>query len=312
MKKICILILLGTTFLHAQKDIAGSKDSELLTRYPESWIIQYSQSEYEQFKVALDKNYPEGKSKVAEGKYTSIDYKLPNGKSQLELHKNYESALSRKGYEILFSCYQQDCNPLQGSFSSIPYVLFQEKRLANLATGGNAYRKNSSTYLVAEKEVNGRTITITVMSGFESYANVYRIDIIESKPLDLSKVSIKDIDHKLNEEGSIALYGICFDFNSDRLKPESKNTIKLLADFLKQNTMINVYIVGHTDNIGDYKTNFELSEKRAKAVVNELISKYNISSNRLLAKGVAMLSPVTSNNTKEGRKLNRRVEIVKQ
>ncbi|TRX59059.1 DUF4892 domain-containing protein [Fulvivirga sp. M361] len=312
VKKISILFLMATTMAHAQKDVASSKDSELLSRYPESWIVQYSQKEYERYTVALDNTYPDGKSKVIEGKHTSIDYELPKGKSQLEFYKNYEDAFTRKGYDILFSCYQEECNPKQGSFTSIPYALYQKKLLPGLANGGNTYRKNASTYLIAEKTINDKTVTITVMSGFESYSNVYRFDIVTSRPLDLSKVTINDIESKLEEEGRIALYGIRFDLNSARLKPESQESIELLADYLKANPTINLFVVGHTDASGDFEKNMTLSKERAMATVKELIDTYGIASSRLTADGVAMLAPVASNENEKGRALNRRVEIVKR
>ncbi|HID38341.1 MAG TPA: OmpA family protein, partial [Calditrichaeota bacterium] len=72
------------------------------------------------------------------------------------------------------------------------------------------------------------------------------------------------------------------------------------------------FIVGHTDNTGNFASNKTLSEKRAKAVMNELIMKYNVSPQQIESYGVANLSPRTSNKTEEGRAKNRRVEIVAQ
>ena len=54
-----------------------------------------------------------------------------------------------------------------------------------------------------------------------------------------------------------------------------------------------------------------MSKNRAEAVVNELVNTYNIKRSRLTAEGVSMLSPMSNNDSEEGRKINRRVEIVK-
>jgi outer membrane protein OmpA-like peptidoglycan-associated protein len=110
----------------------------------------------------------------------------------------------------------------------------------------------------------------------------------------------------------MAIYGIYFDTGKSEIKPESDETIKEISTFLKKNPSIKVYVVGHTDNVGMLKDNLVLSQKRAEAVVNELITKYKIPSTNLEAGGVGPLSPVATNDSKEGKEMNRRVEIVKK
>ncbi|MEM6813054.1 MAG: DUF4892 domain-containing protein [Bacteroidota bacterium] len=305
-------VLLSVGFLNpilAQKDIPNSKDSKLISRFPDSWIIRYDKKEYERYTVALDDQYPKGASNTVEGEITSIDYELPKNKSQLEFHKNYESALQKKGYKILFSCYQEECNPRGGSFTSIVYELYYNKKLNGLSKS-NAYRKNRSTYIIAEKKQGDKKTTIVVMSGFADFANTYRLDIVESKNMSQGLITVKDVDDSLKEKGSAVFYDILFDFNKTNLLPESSKAIGTIADYLKQHSKVSVYIVGHTDNVGNLEGNLDLSEGRAKAVMQELVSKHGISKSRLEAKGVAMLSPVATNANEEGRKLNRRVEIV--
>ena len=64
--------------------------------------------------------------------------------------------------------------------------------------------------------------------------------------------------------------------------------------------------------MGDFSSNMTLSENRAKAVINELTTKYSVNAEQLKAFGVANLSPVSSNLTDGGKAKNRRVEIVVQ
>jgi OOP family OmpA-OmpF porin len=71
-------------------------------------------------------------------------------------------------------------------------------------------------------------------------------------------------------------------------------------------------VVGHTDSVGKIDYNMQLSNARAEAVVKTLITKYGVSQNRLDSYGVGPLAPVASNETEEGRALNRRVELVKE
>jgi len=79
---------------------------------------------------------------------------------------------------------------------------------------------------------------------------------------------------------------------------------------LKTNSSLKLYVVGHTDMIGEFEYNMGLSLKRAQAVVKTLVNKYGIAAGRLVGKGAGPLCPVGSNNNESGRTLNRRVELV--
>ena len=92
----------------------------------------------------------------------------------------------------------------------------------------------------------------------------------------------------------------------------SDEALKNIADYLKKHSDKKYFIVGHTDNVGDFQTNLTLSENRAKAVASELIAKFGVKENQLLTYGVANLAPVMSNSTDDGKAGNRRVEIVEQ
>ncbi len=106
----------------------------------------------------------------------------------------------------------------------------------------------------------------------------------------------------------VILKNIFFDYAKAILRsesfPELDRLIKLLTDFPN----LRIEISGHTDNQGSLQTNQKLSENRAKAVVDYLISK-GIASSRLEFKGYAYLQPIASNDKEEGRQQNRRVEF---
>ena len=76
--------------------------------------------------------------------------------------------------------------------------------------------------------------------------------------------------------------------------------------------VVSLFIVGHTDNAGTLEANLKLSEDRAKAVTSMLTSKFNVSPTQIMAKGVGSLAPIANNGSEDGRRLNRRVEMVKQ
>lgn len=101
---------------------------------------------------------------------------------------------------------------------------------------------------------------------------------------------------------------VYFDFNKSDIKKESFPAIDGLLNALKGNQKMKVEIAGHTDNIGDSKTNMVLSQKRADAVMIYLTGN-GISQNRILAKGYGASAPVASNDDEAGRQKNRRTEV---
>jgi OOP family OmpA-OmpF porin len=83
-----------------------------------------------------------------------------------------------------------------------------------------------------------------------------------------------------------------------------------VSEALKQNGSMKIDVAGHTDNTGDAKANQSLSERRAAAVKQILVSKYGADAARITTKGWGPEQPIQENTTAEGRTLNRRVEIV--
>ena len=117
---------------------------------------------------------------------------------------------------------------------------------------------------------------------------------------------------KRNNTSKDTLYGIFFDFDKAEIKPDSKPALDEIAKLLRDNPSMQLYVVGHTDMQGDLSYNKSLSEKRAIAVVNELVKMYGIAASRVMASGMGPLAPVSTNHTEAGRKLNRRVELVEK
>ncbi len=100
---------------------------------------------------------------------------------------------------------------------------------------------------------------------------------------------------------------------SATLKSESGETLTEIARLLKDDGALKLYVVGHTDGRGAYDHNMSLSARRAESVVAALRPANTASRPaRLKAAGVGLLSPVASNESEEGRALNRRVELVRQ
>lgn len=101
---------------------------------------------------------------------------------------------------------------------------------------------------------------------------------------------------------------INFEVNKDVLTAQSIETVKNIAEILKKHPTLNVEISGHTDNTGNANYNFTLSQKRVDSVKAKLIE-LQIDNNRLKAVGYGANQPLVSNDTKENRRINRRVEF---
>lgn len=112
----------------------------------------------------------------------------------------------------------------------------------------------------------------------------------------------------INKGEAIVLNNVFFDTDKYLLKNESLVELNKIFDFLSENKNIKAQINGHTDNLGDYKYNQQLSENRAKAVYNYLIEK-GIDKIRLKYKGFSSSKPLETNNSNIGRAINRRTEI---
>jgi len=120
----------------------------------------------------------------------------------------------------------------------------------------------------------------------------------------------KDIFLKAIKIGSkLVLKNIFFETASATLQEESYVELGFVLKALRENPTMRVEIAGHTDNVGGYNSNMKLSEERAKSVARFLQGS-GIDPGRLEYKGYGYTEPVASNDTKEGRQKNRRVEFM--
>lgn len=112
----------------------------------------------------------------------------------------------------------------------------------------------------------------------------------------------------LETNASIVLKNIFFESGKSLLNPDSYTELDILVKLLQDNPALRIEISGHTDNIGKPADNLLLSNNRAKAVVDYLVSK-KIAATRLSAKGYGETKPVAANTNEEGRGRNRRTEV---
>ena len=189
-------------------------------------------------------------------------------------------------------------------------------RLMILKNHKNALKKIDAEILKGTKRdlyckvtKEGKEIWIQV----HALDSLYRLTIVEREMMEQKIEANPDaLFGDIATTGHVAIYGIFFDHNSANIKPESKPSLKVIADMLKANRSLKLYVVGHTDMTGKFEYNMRLSLKRAKAVVKALVNNYGVAAARLAGKGAGPLCPVGSNKNENGRKLNRRVELVER
>jgi OOP family OmpA-OmpF porin len=215
------------------------------------------------------------KAVAIEGHKYYIEYRLNSGiaePGELKIRRNIQDALKKIGGKIVFD---------------------------------DNFNKTST--IVIQKDDKETWVEV------RSYNNFYRLNIVERAIMKQEVVANAEaMGDGINSTGHVAVYGIYFDSGKAEIKPESDEAIAQISRLLLTNASLNLYVVGHTDNVGTIEANMKLSKDRADAVVNSLITKYAIAPARLKSYGVASLAPVASNDTEEGKAKNRRVELVKQ
>lgn len=107
----------------------------------------------------------------------------------------------------------------------------------------------------------------------------------------------------------LTLRDVHFAFDSAQLTSQAKSTLDAAVAAINANPSDSISVEGHTDSMGSDAYNSQLSQRRARAVVDYLVSK-GVSSSRLKAVGKGESHPVASNDTREGRAQNRRVEVI--
>jgi len=177
-------------------------------------------------------------------------------------------------------------------------VWAQEGRIRIYLNGIRAVDANQ----ISLGTINYVEMDAAVSEGSGGYVGIRRARIAETAP-DFSKTIMS---------GRYVTHGILFDVDSDRIRPESAATIKMIASGLQSSSGSNFVIEGHTDSTGDTAHNMDLSQRRAEAVKSVLVSQFGIDGARLSTKGFGATKPVASNDTPQGRAENRRVEFVQQ
>lgn len=277
MKKLISSIFLITLFGSAfsQQDAEGCKDSPMFPNRMPNYFISECASNFDEANF----NLAAGGEKILrqEGTKTMVHYQFNFESNQpkpsaLQLLRNYETAAKKIGGATVFLS-------------------------ASEATATFKITKNGKV-----------TVWVKIECGGNDNTDSYELTIIQLEEMK-QEITSTDMLTALNADGHIALY-INFETGKADIKPESQGIIDQIGEMLLANPSLKISLEGHTDNVGSITANQTLSESRAKAVMNSLVTKGSDKS-RLAAIGWGQTKPITENTTEEGKAKNRRVEIVK-
>lgn len=313
-------------------DAPGSADHALIKRFNGSWLAGQRVSEWDA--AVLPGNAEVGKADkrqyavplTLEGKVTQTVYIAPQGKSALEVWRNYEQALAGAGFKKRFACerncadlyfaWQKQSDPTKGFVWAKGYVVTPTGSRYSLTSAINA---DEGRMMVGTLGKPGQEATVLLYSSMAANASTGQVatyvQVVEPKAMETGQVTVDPaaLQAGLAAEGRVTLTGLFFDTGKTELKPESKAQLDAMAELLKTQPALKAWVVGHTDNVGGFEANEKLSLARAQAVVAALTAApYKVDGKRLTARGLASLAPVAGNGDDAGRSRNRRVELVAQ
>jgi OmpA-OmpF porin, OOP family len=259
-------------------DVANSQDHPLISRYAGSIILGYDVRDYDSFTLPLGKQGSDSKTgavllttkRILEGKVTRILYASPVGRSSLEILRNYQQSLSKAGFEILYSCAQNQCGE---RLNLVLYPL--DRRLKNsgqISEYALEFPKDQR-YLAARLTGADGTWFVSVfvgVCGINNFKETFNhpitlLEVVETKAMETGLVTVnaEAMAKEIEKTGHVSIYGIYFDTDKTEIKPASEPVLTEISKLLRLNPQLKVYLVGHTDNVGNLNYNLDLSQRRA-------------------------------------------------
>jgi len=314
-RRLTVLIFAFIEVFRAGFAVADDGHHPLLGPYDGAKIYESNSKEFlEEYAVAISPVTHDGELSVKRisGKYSHIHYEVNTADGIDLVSESYLHSLQKQGFSLLFKCKQEQCGgdivqklfggtPLQSGYN---YVIGE--------VGGIS--PDDFVYMAASQKVESTEIVVALI--FRQFVGVDAPIQLVQDVLEIDQLKLKEVDVSLDFEsgiratGKVVLDGLFFDHDGAELKKNSDSTLGQIAEYLKASKGDRFYVVGHTDSVGSYPYNLDLSKRRAISVVRILTDEHEIEKGRLVPIGVGPVSPVSSNKLESGRSLNRRVELV--
>lgn len=248
--------------------------------------------------------------RVLEGQITRQSWRLDGAvDSTLQILTPLRDQLTAAGFDILLECRDDACGGFDFRFATdvIPapdmHVNVRDYRFLSAMRGDD----EALSLLISRTRS-----AVFVQMVHVSPPDGMRVSITPSPISDAQGLLARqnEIAETLTSQGHVVLGDLVFETGAAKLGPGPFGSLRQLAGFMAGNPGYRIVLVGHTDNVGSLKDNITLSERRAGAVRKRLIEQLDVAPARIDAKGIGYLAPIASNLTPEGRRVNRRVEVI--
>lgn len=311
-----LLLVSGNTQAQAinGQDIQGSGDHPAIERVAGSFIRHFERQDFARVTLPagpLDSSTRSHTEEVTlEGEHLWLIYDFADpDTSPLRVHRSYQSTLEDAGFEIVFAGVGDE---LVNAGRNANFLVGQR----HLGANGPINNRQDIYYLLAKKADQGLHVSVSTYQfagnnprGTGVTVNVVTEEVMEVS-MDHQPLTADEMADSLIESGRVAIQDILFAFDSDEILPESAASLRTIASLMEEHPDLGLLVVGHTDDMGAFDYNLNLSMQRASAVSRYLQREHGISESRLQSAGAGMMAPIASNRNEAGRSLNRRVELV--
>jgi len=256
----------------------------------------------------------------AEGEVVRKVWQVPlHGRTTLALMAPLRRQLREKGYEIVFECASSGCGGFDFRFALdlVPapamHVDLGDYRFLAARRLGAEGQPRYVTLLVSRAARRGFIHEVRVGPVQEPPPRLTAATksvAAEAPAADAGGATAGSLAARLEANGRAVLDRVDFAPGVSGLGPDDIPALADLAAFLKARPDLRVALVGHTDATGSEAANIAISRARAQSVRQRLVKLYGLSPDRIEAEGVGYLAPLGPNDSEDGRRRNRRVEVV--
>jgi OOP family OmpA-OmpF porin len=275
----------------------------LVRPIPGAKVVDRSIRPFDEYWMPLGRLIGDGqaeKNELLEGKWTHMSLTGPEGRSVADVYRYYEQQMSKAGLEIMYACKGEECGEGGRKTNGDWWALSDNRRflVARLQrTDGDIW---------VSMHVHARTATARAE---------HELDFVQMRPPaepppPRNEADAATLGMELKTTGHVVLHSLGFVEGRPVVLPESEPVVQAIADLLAHDPGLKLHVVVHSDYVTPAAASLDLTKKQAAAVVTMLTRRHGVQSARVHGAGVGPLAPVASNQTDEGRALNRRVELV--
>lgn len=250
---------------------------------------------------------------TAEGVLTRHIWQMTGAETTLQILAPLRQQLKEQGWEEVFDCATRGCGGFDFRFeidvAPAPQMFVDLADFRYLS----AKRDEAWTTLIVSRSGEMFFVQATqVDPDGVSPSQAVQTDLTPAPPgtPPPAAVAASDTIQTLLATGRAVLSDLDFQTGTTALARDNYASLAGLAEFLKANPNTTIALVGHTDAEGGAEGNMAISRRRADSARALLIETYGIAAARVETQGVGFFAPLTRNDTEEGRRANRRVEVV--